>query len=287
MRATFIKIIKTVALFTAITAASGSILSAQTNVITVTNFVTVLVTNIVTVTNVVTTAPVAASVVAVAPVPPPPKNPWQSSISAGLTLARGNKNTTLFTTEFLTAKKTPRNEYSLGLGAAYGNQQSADTVNNYKAFGQWNHLFTDRFFGYARAEALRDLIADLDYRLTVGPGAGYYLLKETNTTLAVEAGAGMEFQRLGGKDDQFSTARFAERFEHKFNNRARLWQTTELVPQLDNFDNYVVNFQIGVEAALSRSFSLKTYFDDTYANQPAAGRLKNDAKIVAGVSYKF
>ena len=283
MRAIFLKTIRNVTLFAALAAASGSILSAQTNVVTVTNYVTVLVTNIVTVTNVVTAAPVAASVVMIAP----PKNSWQSSITAGLTLTRGNKSATLFTTEFLTAKKTPRNEYSLGLGAAYGNQQSADTVNNYKAFGQWNRLFTERFFGYARAEALRDLIADLDYRFTVGPGAGYYLLKETNTTLALESGAGMEFQRLGGKDDQFSTTRFAERFEQKFNNRARLWQTAELVPQVDNFDNYVVNFEIGMEAAISKSLSLKTYFDDTYANQPAAGRLKNDAKIIAGVSYKF
>jgi putative salt-induced outer membrane protein YdiY len=284
MRAIFFKTIRNVTLFAALAAASGSILSAQTNVVTVTNYVTVLVTNIVTVTNVVTAAPAAASVVAIAP---PPKNSWQSSITAGLTLTRGNKSTTLFTTEFLTAKKTPKNEYSLGLGTAYGSQGSTETVNNYKAFGQWNRLFTERFFGYARADALRDLIADLDYRLSIGPGAGYYLLKATNTTLAVEAGAGMEFQRLGGKDEQFSTTRFAERFEHKFNNRARLWQTAELVPQVDNFDNYVVNFEIGMEAAISKSFSLKTYFDDTYANQPAAGRLKNDAKIVAGVSYKF
>jgi putative salt-induced outer membrane protein YdiY len=228
---------------------------------------------------------VAAALVA-APAAPA-KNPWQSSVSAGLTLTRGNSQSMLFSADYLTVKKTPFNEYSLGLAAAYGNQNDQETVNNYKAFGQWNHLFSERFFGYLRGDALRDVIADLDYRFTVGPGLGYYLIKATNTTLAAEAGVTEEFENLGGKDDAFTTVRLGERFERKFSDRARLWQTIELLPQVDKLDNYVVNFQIGIEASISKSFSLKTYLDDSYQNRPAAGRLKNDAKIVSGVTYKF
>jgi putative salt-induced outer membrane protein YdiY len=134
---------------------------------------------------------------------------------------------------------------------------------------------------------LRDIIADIDYRLTIGPGAGYYLIKQTNTTLAVEGGFNFEAQKLGGKDQNFATVRLAERFEHKFNNRARFWQNVELLPQVDKFDNCVMNFEIGIEAALSKSFNLKTYLDDTYANRPAVGRQKNDLKLVSGISYKF
>lgn len=213
--------------------------------------------------------------------------PWQSSASAGLTLTRGNSQTLLFTADVQTQKKMPENEFLLGLGGAYGDQDSKETVNNYKAFGQWNHLFTERLFGYVRADALRDIIADLDYRLTIGPGAGYYLIKETNTTLAVEAGAAFEAQKLGGKDDSFATVRVAERFEHKFSDKARVWQSVEFLPQVDKLDNYLVNFEIGLEASLTKAFSLKTYLDDTYQNRPASGKLKNDLKLVAAVAYKF
>jgi len=215
------------------------------------------------------------------------KYPWRSSVSAGLTLTRGNKSTTLFTAEFLTQRKTPTDEYLLGLGGAYGNQDSKETVNNYKVFTQWNHFFTGRSYGYLRAEGLSDHVADLDYRLTIGPGVGYYLIKNTNTLLAAEAGAGYEAQRLGGRDETFATVRLAERFEHKINDHARIWQSVELLPQVDKLENYMVNFEIGIEAAISKSFSLKTCLDDTYANRPAAGRKKNDVKLVAGVSYKF
>jgi putative salt-induced outer membrane protein YdiY len=224
---------------------------------------------------------------ATAGVTPEKKYPWENSVSVGLTLTRGNSQTLLFTADFLTQKKTPDDEFMFGLGGAYGNQNSTETVNNYKAFGQWNHFFTERLYGYVRSEALRDHVASLDYRLTLGPGLGYYLLKDQHTFLATEAGAGFEVERLGGRDDSFATLRLAERFEHKFNDHARLWQTVELLPQADKFENYVVNFEIGLEAALTRTFSLKTYLDDTYQNRPAAAHLKNDVKIVAAVSYKF
>jgi putative salt-induced outer membrane protein YdiY len=224
---------------------------------------------------------------ATAAVTPEKKYPWESSVSVGLTLTRGNSQTLLFNADFLTQKKTPADEFMFGLGGAYGNQNSTVDVNNYKAFGQWNHLFNERFYSYVRADALRDLIADLDYRFTIGPGVGYYLIKGTNTFLAAEAGGTYEIEHLGTTEDSFATVRLAERFEHKFNNHARIWQNVEFLPEADKFDNYVVNFEIGLEASLTKAFSLKTFLDDTYQHRPAAAHLKNDVKIVAAVAYKF
>lgn len=251
-----------------------------------TNIITVLMTNVVTVTNIVSVAP--ALVQAITPIPTlPPKFPWQSSVSAGLTLTRGNKSSTLFTADLVAKKKTLDNEYALGTGTAYGEQNSQETVNNYRAFAQWNHLFTSRFFSYIHTDGLHDSVADLDYRFNLGPGAGYYFLKGEKPSLSAEAGAGFQTQRLGGKDESFATLRLAEHFEHKFNDRARLWQKVELLPQVDKFDNYLVNFEVGVETSITKSFSLKTYLVDAYANRPALGRKKNDAKVVAAVAYKF
>ena len=266
---------------------------AQTNVITVTNFVTITVTNVVTLTNIVVAPPAAAPAANVetnvaATVPPPePKYPWESSVGAGLVLTRGNSHTLLYSGEIETAKKTPKNEYSLGASGAFGSQDSEDNVNNYGGYGQWNRLFTDRFYSYVRAEVKRDIIADLDYRFNVGPGAGYYLVKMTNTTLSAEAGAGYQYEHLGDEYNSFATVRFAEKFEHKFSDRARVWQMVEFLPQVDEFDNYIVNFEIGAEAFLTKVFSLKTTLQDSYQSQPAADRDKNDIKIISRISYKF
>jgi putative salt-induced outer membrane protein YdiY len=48
------------------------------------------------------------------------KYPWQGSLSLGLTLTKGNSDTSLFTGKLLAGRKTPANEYSLDLDGSYG-----------------------------------------------------------------------------------------------------------------------------------------------------------------------
>ncbi len=266
---------------------------AQTNVITVTNVVTVTVTvtNYVTVTN----EPAKAEAITKTETPPdadqlaqPPKYPWKSSIGAGLTLSRGNSDTLLVTASIQTDRKTPENEYSFGADGAYGEDSSVKNVDTIHGFGQYNHLFSDRFYGYARAEGLHDGIADLQYRLTVGPGVGYYLIKETNTTFSTEAGSSFVTQRLGDEGKNYVTLRLAEKYEYKFKRfGARVWESVEILPQVDDFNNYILNAEVGVESAISKTLSLKTYLVDNFNNEPAAGRQKNDVRLISGISYKF
>lgn len=218
----------------------------------------------------------------------PPKPKWVSSASLGLTLTRGNSDTTLLTTKLLTDRKDSINELMFGADGAYGENDGSENAEILHGFGQWNHLFTDKFYGYLRVEGLHDGIADIRYRAIIGPGAGYYLLKETNTSLAVEAGGSMVFERLGDTDNSYETVRFAERFEHKFaSHGARVWQKIEFMPQVDDFNNYIVNAEVGIEASIAKDLSLQTYLDESYDSQPAPGRDKNDIKLVSAIAYKF
>ena len=117
-------------------------------------------------------------------------NKWETSAALGLTLTKGNSDTLMFTADALTSRKYTADELSFGVSLSYGEQ--ADVKNNEaaKAFGQWNHLFSDRFYSYVRAEALHDAIADIDYRITLSPGVGYYFIKEERMLLSGEVGPG-------------------------------------------------------------------------------------------------
>ena len=218
----------------------------------------------------------------------PPKPKWNSSASLGFTLTRGNSDTALLALKLQTDRKDSVNELGFGADGAYGENDGSENAETLHGFGQWNRLFTDQFYGYMRVEGLHDGIADIKYRAMVGPGAGYYLLKETNTTLAVEGGGSMVFERLGTNDSSYAPLRLAERFEHKFaGHGTRVWQRVEIQPQVDDFNNYIVNAEVGVEAGIAKNLSLQTYVDDSYANQPAPGRKKNDVKLVSAISCKF
>jgi len=216
------------------------------------------------------------------------KSPWQSNASLGITLTRGNSDTSLFTAKVLTARKDASNEWLFGADGTYGENGGVQNASSVHGFGQLNHLFSEKLFGYVRVDGLHDGIADIKYRVTIGPGVGYYFLKETNTTLSVEGGFAEVIERLGKTDSSFTTLRLAETFEHKFaEHGARVWQTVEILPQVDNFNNYIINAEIGIEASIAKNLTLQAYIDDSYNNQPAAGRVKNDLKLVTGVSYKF
>jgi putative salt-induced outer membrane protein YdiY len=216
------------------------------------------------------------------------KPAWESSIGLGFTLTRGNSDTLLATGNIQTHKKTLEDEISLGADGAYGENDSVQNVNSAHGFSQYNHLFSERFFGYLRADALHDEIADLQYRVTLSPGAGYYFLRQTNTSLAGEFGPAMVFERLGDDDNNYVTLRLAERFEHKFTeNNARVWESVEFLPQVNDFNNFVVNAEVGLEAAVYKKISLQAYLQDNFVNEPAPGRQQNDLRIVSGLKYKF
>ena len=212
---------------------------------------------------------------------------WDTSAALGLTVTRGNSDTLLFTGNILTGKKWDQNELAFGADAIYAENNSVKNAESFHGFGQYNRLFTERLYGYMRLDALHDAIADIEYRLTLSPGAGYYFITNESTKLSGEVGPGFIYEKQGDDSRGYVTLRLAERFDHKVNDRVKIWQSVEILPQVDNFSNYIVNAELGVETSLTTKFSLRTYLQDTYDNEPAPGREKNDLKLVAAVAYKF
>jgi putative salt-induced outer membrane protein YdiY len=173
------------------------------------------------------------------------------------------------------------------MDGSYGENDSVKNNETLHGVSQYNHLFGERFYGYFNVEGLHDGIADLQYRITLGPGAGYYFLKETNTTLAGELGPGMISQRLGGADTTYATLRLAEHFERKFDNGARVWEKVEFLPQVNKLRNFLVNAEVGAEASLTKTFSLRVTLQDNFITQPAPGRKSNDVRLISSLVYKF
>lgn len=212
---------------------------------------------------------------------------WESSAGLGFTLSTGNSETLLGTADFTGTKKWDAYEWTIGANLTYGQNDGLKNADSQRLLTQFNWLVSARAFAYGRAEALRDTVADLDYRFPLSVGVGYYFIKNKDTFLRGEFGPGFVLEKKGGVSDSYITLRVGERFEHKFNDNVKLWQSLEYTPQVDGFDNFQVVGEIGLDAKLSKALSLRTYVQDTYVNKPAAGRKDNDLKLVTSVVYKF
>jgi putative salt-induced outer membrane protein YdiY len=227
-----------------------------------------------------------------------PKKNWDTSAAAGLTLTSGNSETFLATLTLDTKRKWEKDEFAAGIGFGYGESEITDSLGNSTkdkttdfgaAYAQYNHLFSERLYGGLRLDAGYDDIAGVEYRFKVSPLLGYYFIKNEKTTLAGEVGPSFIWESLEGEDaDSFVAVRIGERFEHKLSKTTRIWQTAEYLPDVSEWtDKYLINAELGVDAAMTTHLSLTVVLQDSYDSRPAAGRKNNDIRLTAGLKYKF
>lgn len=225
--------------------------------------------------------------------PPASTNKWDTTAAAAVTLTRGNSESFLATVSLDTKKKWSRDEVAFGVAGGYG-ESTVNDVNTkntefVKGYGQYNRLFSDRFYGGLRVDGEYDGIAGVDYRFKISPLAGYYLIKNDKMTLSVEAGPAVILENLKGVPSRsYWAARFGERFEYKLTASTKIWESIDYMPQIDHWaDNYLLNFEAGIDTAITKQWSLRVVFQDMYASEPAPGKKNNDMRLLAGVGYKF
>jgi putative salt-induced outer membrane protein YdiY len=247
-----------------------------------------------------------APATAPAPAPEVKKSKWESTATASLTLTRGNSESIMGSLDAKTLRKWGKNELKLGAAGAYGEttertgtaaattNTTTVSVNAISGYLQYNRLFSEQIFGYVRADGLHDDIAGIDYRFVISPGLGHYLIKKPATTLCVEIGPSYVIEKLDGVEDDYATLRVSDTFTHKFNDRAKIWQMTEVLPALEDFSKILVNTEVGVSASLTKNnkLALTVTLNHKYNSQPGQDptkpkRMKNDTILKAGITCTF
>ena len=234
-----------------------------------------------------------------APAPEPEKKPkWETSAGVGVTLTAGNSESVLATANFLTQYKRDKDEFRFTADAGYGEAKPMESATNpdpemekntayVRGSAQYNRLFSERLYGYLRVDAIHDDVADVTYRVMLSPGVGYYFIKNAKTQLSAELGPGYVFEKLDDDENDYATLRLGERLEHKLSKTARLWQSVEILPEVTDFENFLLTFTAGIEADITKKLRVQVYVVDIYDNVPAPDRDQNDLKLVAGLKYVF
>lgn len=219
------------------------------------------------------------------PAPAAAASPWDVSFDTGLSYSSGNTDSLSLRAGLDAKRLTDADELYFGAGLTYGELDDAVTNESVYAFAQYNKLLSDSLYFGLRSDFLYDDIAALDYRVSVAPLLGLYVIKNDRTTLALEAGAGYQWEDQAGVASEYAVAHFAERFTHEICPGVTLWQTFGFSPELDDFDNYTFTARAGLETTLSERWSILTYVEDKYDNKVAAGIEQNDIGVYTALSY--
>lgn len=210
---------------------------------------------------------------------------WEITGAAGLSLAQGNADSVAYS---LQALATYEGQYWEGLAGAdyfYSENNGVTATDSLRLYGQGQRLLTERLYLGLAGSYFQDAPADLDYRFDVAGVLGYHVIKSDRTTLSLEAGPGYAWEKQGDISNDFATLRFGERFEHQLSKRSKLWQSAYLTPQIDDFDNFNLIAEAGIDTLLSERWSLRTSVRYLYDNTPAAGRQSEDLTLITGLSY--
>lgn len=218
---------------------------------------------------------------------PGAKNDWEVTGAAGLTLADGNAETLAYSLQLLASRVTDIDEIYLDADYFYADDRGLETSNALRLNAQYNRLLTEQFYYGFIGSYLSDQVAEIDYRFDTNALLGYYLWKNERSSLAIEAGPGYTWEDQGGVTDSYASLRFAEKFEYRFSNRSKFWQSVIFTPQVDDFDNHLIIAEAGIDTLITNNWSLRTFVRHRIDNTPAVGLEKGDTSVLVGLAYSL
>lgn len=238
-----------------------------------------------------TNAPAATKPPAALPKPP---SPWYTTVSMNAAVARGNADTLLIWAALNSLRKWDKNEIALGADATYGSnsdpttRKETTTAQKYNLYAQYDRRLDDRVYLGLHSDVGQDRIASVDYRATVAPAFGYYAITNGSVKLKLENGPAFVFERLRGSGTaNYLTLRLFEEVKWQFNETTSITQSMEYLPQVADFGNFVINFNLVLSTEINKKCRANITFQDFCRSIPAPGRRGNDLRLMAGISYSF
>jgi len=221
---------------------------------------------------------------------------WSVSASFGTTVTRGNSKTLLSNNSIVAERKGGDIEARIGVEANYGEAETAQTngtkttaanVNNARFFSEVRKKLSDRTYLYSKGDALTDRPGGIDFRMVIGPGAGYYFLKDKKNELSTDLGVTYLRETSSDTTKDEATLRVSERYDLAITRTAKLWETVEYLPVIDDMKQFLLNAEAGLEVEIITHLAMRLVAQEKYNSDAPAGKEKNDLTIISGITVKF
>ncbi|HWF39278.1 MAG TPA: DUF481 domain-containing protein [Candidatus Acidoferrales bacterium] len=226
---------------------------------------------------------------------------WKGGVTAGFALARGNSDTTNFSSGFTGDRKTLSDEIKLYLTSIYTtdgpNTTGAAvgvTANSVLGGARYDRNLTKRLFAFASGDFNHDALQDLTLRQIYTGGLGWHVVNTPNTTF--DAFAGINYTRENYSDGVAvaSVSRnlpgltVGEDFTRKIGSKNVLTEHFIFYPELSNISNYNFALDAALVTKVNSWFGWQTSVSDRYVtNPPFAGTKSNDIILSTGLNITF
>jgi putative salt-induced outer membrane protein YdiY len=223
---------------------------------------------------------------------------WETKISLGYELNNGNTESESFSGAISTEKNFGVWRFDAKLEGSYkedsiedtnGNKIKEQTDGQAKFKAELKRLF-DVLFIYAGEELFHDAIGGVKYRSITSAGVGIFLWDTPEFNFPISAGFAYVKEEAPISED-YVALHLTEESTWNVNDTLKVWQKFEVIPQVDDFDNVLINGEIGGEAKLTETLSITMKYVIEYDAEPGFDNgkelEKTDSKFITQISYSF
>lgn len=225
-----------------------------------------------------------------------PDSQFRYAFGAGASYASGNTDAASVNLSGDGVRATADSKWQFGGKALWARNDGTTTADNLALGTQYDQDITPLWFGFGKADALRDKPANVSLRASLFGGVGRHVIRRDGLTFDVSAGLGYTQDRYFDAADVNGALRtrygraealFAEESKHQFTPTTSFHQKLSLYPALRSGGGYRGVFDSGLSVAMTNTLSLTAGLSYRYNSQPGAGLEKGDTLFVTGVSVKL
>jgi putative salt-induced outer membrane protein YdiY len=227
------------------------------------------------------------------------KQDWKGSGTLGLSLARGNSETTNLNTAVAVERKTPHDDFGVSESSIYSTDNlpgAGVTANAVLGAIHYNRNITDKLFVAGEGDFTHDELQDLTLRAIYTGGLGLHAIAKPTTTLDVLGGINYTRETYDGTaanpgpsiGRNLPGLTFSEVFMHKFGALTTLNETASIYPDLDDLSQYRVSLDANAVTKINKWLGWQITVSDRYVTDPPIpGTKSNDVILSTGINVAF
>ena len=229
---------------------------------------------------------------------------WHGSVNVAYQSSRGNTYQNSATVLANVNRRWEKDRFNANFGYYYSEtgptkDSMEKSTDRWELEGQHDHFWSALLYSYVNSRFEQDDIAGLDYRFRLGAGAGLQWLdgRVFDTTgkwsFNQEVGAAWVknsyLDQDPSADDSYATLRYAHHLKYlpKWNSNIEGFHNLEYLPQVDDWENYLMRADVGFSAKIVMNFDLLCKIEWDYNSMPSVGRKSSDIRYIVGLGYKW
>ncbi len=207
----------------------------------------------------------------------PAKGPWRLRSEISYAKTSGNTDTESFAGKLDTAREGRVYKLFLKGQYVYGRNSGREDANKLALDGRWEAALNERFSGIVSVGYGRDKFSGYRFRMFVGPGLGYYLVKRERQSLQLSQALNYYHDRfsVGEREElRFLTAKSLGKFEWKPRDNLKLSECLSYFISFKEAGRYFVESETAAEVRINRAFSIGLSYKYNLQNRPPAPEIK-------------